>query len=113
MKRMKKLLSFALAMVLVLAMGLPVMAAGDGEITVTGALAGQEYKIYKIFDLESHSTEENEDERAFAYKVTDALWKEFVTNGAGKDYVTVDAQGYITWIGDASAERAQEFAKLA
>ncbi len=113
MKRMKKLLSFALAMVLVLAMGLPVMAAGDGEITVTGALAGQEYKIYKIFDLESHSTEENEDERAFAYKVTDALWKEFVTDGAGKDYVTVDAQGYITWIGDASAERAQEFAKLA
>ena len=113
MKRMKKLLSFALAMVLVLAMGLPVMAAEDGEITVTGALAGQEYKIYKIFDLESHSTEENEGERAFAYKVTDGLWKDFVTEGAGKDYVTVDDQGYITWEGAASAERAQEFAKLA
>ena len=58
MKRMKKLLSFALAMVLVLAMGLPVMAAEvetekTGTIEIEEALEGQTYSIYKIFKRES------------------------------------------------------------
>lgn len=109
MKRMKKLLSFVLAMMLVLAMGLPVMAAGNGEITINGALEGQTYSIYKIFDLESYNNKEGKE--AYSYKVTDP-WKAFIA-GDGKDYVTVDENDYITWIGEATADRAQAFAKLA
>lgn len=120
MKKMKKLLSLVLAMMLVLAMGSTAMASQPtsgnneeqrGRLTVENAIPGQTYSIYKIFDLVRYSSEADEEERAFAYKVTDA-WEEFVA-GDGKNYVTVDERGYITWIGQATAERAQEFAKLA
>lgn len=108
MKRMKKLLSLTLAMMMVLVMGLPVLAAGEGTITIDNAIAGKEYKIYKIFELESY----NAGDKAFAYKVTDENWAEFVKN-EGAAYVTADEQGYISWVGDNTAERAKAFADAA
>lgn len=115
MKRMKKLLSFALSMVLVLAMGLPVMAAEvetekTGTIEIEEALEGQTYSIYKIFELESYNNTEGKE--AYAYKVTDA-WKAFTDTDEAKAYISVDSQGYVSWNGDNEESRAQEFAKLA
>lgn len=117
MKKMKKFLSVLLASAMTLAMAATSFAAlvsgtGEGnetagEITITNAIPGKNYSIYKLFDLESYSYDENEDnpdrEGQYAYKVTDA-WMPFVTGeGAGAAYVTVDTQGYVTWKNGADA----------
>ena len=49
MKRTRRMLSFVLALVLCLAMGITAFAANDGSIIITNATAGQTYKAYKIF----------------------------------------------------------------
>lgn len=115
MKRMKKLLSLVLAMMMVLAMGIPAMAAEvkepeKGTITIDNAIKEKTYTIYKIFDLESYNNEEGEE--AYAYKVTDEKWAVFVA-GDGAEYVTADEQGYISWVGENTAKRAKEFAEKA
>ncbi len=117
MKRVKKLLSLVLAMMLVLAMGSTAMAAGElpdepaaverGTITINNAIEEQTYTIYKILDLESY----NADNNAYLYKVADG-WQEFV-KGAGSAYLQVDDDGYVTWKSGVSADKAAEFAKAA
>lgn len=96
---MKKFMSLVLALVMVMAMMVPAMAA-DGSITIENTVDGQTYSIYKIFDLESYNPESG----AYAYKfnATDNAWAEFI-NGTGANYVTVDAQGYVTWNDGAKA----------
>lgn len=115
MKRMKRLLSLVLAMMLVLAMGIPVFAAGEGTITIDNAIKGKTYTIYKIFDLESYNNEEGEE--AYSYRIEkDSPWYAFVTGeGAGTAYVTVDTQGYVSWKADVknNAENAKAFAEAA
>lgn len=95
MKRVKKLLSLVLAMMLVLAMGSTAMAApkeGEtGTITIKKAIEGQTYTIYKMFNLKSY----NKDNDAYMYEVADG-WSDFITTGAGKDYVEVK-EGTIVW----------------
>lgn len=49
MKRTRRMLSFVLALVLCLAMGITAFAAGDGSIIVTNATKGQTYEAYLIF----------------------------------------------------------------
>lgn len=44
-----------------------------------------------MFELESYNTETG----AYSYKIT-SDWREFVTTGAGKDYFSIDDQGYVT-----------------
>lgn len=51
MKKIKKLLAVVIVAVMVLAMGIPTMAANDGSITVDNATVGEGYHIYKVFDL--------------------------------------------------------------
>ena len=59
MKNMKKL--FNLLLVLVMIIAVPVFAESgtnaspntSGKITITNAVDGEEYSVYKIFDLES------------------------------------------------------------
>lgn len=137
MKMMKKLLTVILtfAMTLSLAMTLapakPARAADPtGSITITNAVPGQTYTLYKIFDLESY----DEAEDAYIYKVNDD-WKDFVDqdervtvdadkgianiSGTG-GYVAVDADGHVTWAkktnngsGSQVDDGMGEFAKLA
>ena len=107
MKLTNKLAGILLALAMVLGIAATAFAEGEtGSITINDAAVGQTYTIYQILDLESY----NNEARAYAYKATTA-WNTFINSGAIKGiYVEVDAQGYVTWKGDADAAA---FAKLA
>ena len=111
MKKLKKLLSVLLTVVMVLALSMQAFAANGtsqttkGKITITNAVKDQTYSIYKIFDLESFNDAGN---GAYAYKVVEA-WRSFVTE---KDYVTIDDQGYVE-AGSLNETNAAAFAKEA
>lgn len=91
MKHAKKLVSFLLTLVMVFAMATTAFATGTNSITVNGAQKGETYKLYKMLDLSV-----NEDNTAYSYTVN-SEWNDFFTTGAGKDYVDIDTQGYVTW----------------
>lgn len=96
---MKKALTILLALALLLAMNVPALAEGGGSITIDNAINGKQYTIYRIFDLNSHST----DYSAVNYKVS-SKWTGFFSEGAeGLNYVDIDSQGYVTWKTGASA----------
>ena len=107
MKLTNKLAGILLALAMVLGIAATAFAEGEtGSITIYDAAVGQTYTIYQILDLESYNNEAG----AYAYKATTA-WNSFINSVAIKDiYVEVDAQGYVTWKGDADAAA---FAKLA
>ncbi len=130
MRKMKKFLCAVLTTTMVLAMAAPSFAANGtsgtqtGTITITNPIDDQTYTAYKIFELESYSY--NGDIRpdpnngAYSYKVVGNVsdktsWNYFVTEGAGKNYVVVDEQGYVSWKEEADAkafaEAALTFAK--
>jgi len=108
---MKKFMSLVLALVMVMAMMVPAMAAMEGtltggSITINDAIEGQTYRAYQILYLESY----NADAEAYAYKAN-SEWAGFVNSDAIKGvYLNVDAQGYVTWVTGANVA---EFAKLA
>lgn len=107
MKLTNKLAGILLALAMVLGIAATAFAEGEtGSITINDAAVGQTYTIYQILDLESY----NNEARAYAYKATTA-WNTFINSEAIKGiYVEVDAQGYVTWKGNADAAA---FAKLA
>ena len=104
-------------------------AANDnGKITVQNAARGEEYKIYQIFYLESYTnantnpppagTDIPKDELGnvtgghYVYKIN-STWTDFASTRAA-DYLTIDtATGIVTWEGDTSEARVNQFAKLA
>ena len=103
MKAAKKLIALALAFVIVLAMGLPALAetaTKNDSITVTGTKTGETYSLYKLFDL---SVDSETDPSAYSYTVNSAWASFFAEGGAGAQYVTINAQGYVTAISDAAA----------
>ena len=91
MKHAKKFASLLLALVMVFALATTAFAAGTNSITVEGAQEGETYKLYKMLDLIV-----NESNTAYSYTVN-TEWKDFFSTGAGKDYVDIDSQGYVTW----------------
>lgn len=91
MKHVKKLVSLLLVMIVVFAMATTTFAEGTNSITVNGAQKGETYKLYKMLDLSV-----NETNTAYSYTVN-IEWNNFFTTGAGKDYVDIDTQGYVTW----------------
>lgn len=102
MKSLKRISCLVLALLLLLGLGTSALAANidlsKNAITVTGVTAGTSYQLYKMLDLDV-----SEDMDAYSYTVNNA-WSDFFSTGAGKDYVTIDAQGYVTWkdgMGDA------------
>ena len=108
MKHVKKLLGLLLALTLSLTLCLPAFAASgtndnSGSITINDAVEGHTYKAYQIFVLESYNTEAN----AYAYKANPA-WENWLKGQTS--YVTIDAQGYVTWVPNADAAA---FAKAA
>lgn len=108
MKHMKKLASLLLALVMVFAMGTTAFAAQEGEltggsITIDNAVKDQTYSIYQILYLESYDAAAN----AYSYKANSA-WADWLKTQSS--YVSIDAQGYVTWVDGASAA---DFAKAA
>ena len=94
MKHAKKFASLLLAIIMVFATATTAFATGTNSITVNGAQKGETYKLYKMLDLSV-----NEVNTAYSYTVN-SEWNDFFTTGAGKDYVDIDMQGYVTWKAD-------------
>lgn len=106
MKHARKLASLLLALVMVFALATTAFAAETkGSITINNHVEGQTYNAYLMFELESYNAEAG----AYSYKITKD-WKEFVTDGAGKDYFSIDAQGYVTLKKDVTVEDDSEAA---
>lgn len=112
---MKKLMAALLAVAMVCAMAIPAFAtkgsspADKGSITINNAVAGEDYTIYKMFDLNSFDTEANSGLGTYSYTV-DSNWKAFFeSEGAGKDYIVLD-NGHPTWV---DGKDPAEFAKKA
>ncbi len=111
MRHLKKLASLLVALAMVAAMSVTAFAAGTNTITVKNAVAGQQYKLYRILDLSV-----SEDQTAYSYTVNGA-WADFFKDpdGKGLTYVNIDAQGYVTWKTGADvaafAKDAEAFAK--
>ena len=110
MKHLKKLAGCLLALVMILTMSnVAVVNAANGtndnsgSITINNAIKGHTYNAYQILVLESYNT----DKGAYAYKANPdwADWLETQTQ-----YVSIDKQGYVTWVKDADAAA---FAKAA
>jgi len=88
-------LALLAALALVLAMAVPAFAEGEtGSITVQGAVNGESYSIYKIFDVTGYDTTTKP--HKIAYKVTDD-WASFFEKGKpGAAYVTLDSKKQIS-----------------
>ena len=108
MKQARKLASLLLALVMVFALATTAFATQEGtltggSITINDAVPGQTYKAYQILHLESYDT----DAGTYAYKANSA-WKDWLRTQAS--FVSIDAQGYVTWVESADVAA---FAKLA
>ena len=106
---MKKIISIALALMLVVSLSVAAFAANEtGSITINGVSDANTYEIYKLLDLESY------DVAAGAYSYTvNAAWAGFFATDDAKAYVTVAEDGYVTWITAEDDDTKAAFAKLA
>ena len=111
MKRVKRVLALLAALALVLAMAVPAWAEGNtGSITVQGAVNGESYSIYKIFDVTGYDMTTKP--HKITYKVTDS-WASFFEKGnPGADYVTLDSKNQISGT-TLDSSTAPEFAAAA
>lgn len=108
MKLFKKLAGMLLAMIMVLSMSTVAFAAqgtndNNGSITINDAEKGHTYNAYQILVLESYNTEA----KAYSYKANTA-WEGWLKSQT--QYVSIDDQGYVTWVEEADAAA---FAKAA
>ena len=111
MKRVKRVLALLAALALVLAMAVPAFAEGNtGSITVQGAVNGEIYSIYKIFDVTGYDMTTKP--HKITYKVTDS-WASFFEKGnPGANYVTLDSKNQISGT-TLDSSTAPEFAAAA
>lgn len=102
------MLALLAAFALVLAMAVPAFADGNkGNITVQNAKENEEYKIYRIFDLESYS------ENSYSYKMSEKWSKaDFATDSVFREYFEI-VSGYIKPKVEFTDEAAATFAKNA
>ena len=111
MKLSRKILSLVLALVMVMGLATTAFAEEGGEtttkgsITITNALGGETYHAYQILYLESYNAEKN----IYAYKANSA-WEDWLKEDSQKKYVSINDQGYVTWVEGA---RVADFAKAA
>ena len=107
MRHVKKVLGAMMAMFMVLAVSVTTAFAAvnnnSGKITINDAVDGHTYNAYQILVLESY----DEAHKAYAYKAN-ADWANWLKTQT--QYVSIDAQGYVTWVEDADAAA---FAKAA
>ena len=116
---MKKMLKSLLVLALLLVQVVPMLTVNaeqvnsgskedtKGKITINNAIVGQTYDIYRILELESYSTG-----KAYAYKVA-SKWVDFVNTDEAKDYLSVNTEGYVSWVGGDQPSDAAAFARLA
>lgn len=111
MKRVKRVLALLAALALVLAMAVPAWAEGNtGSITVQGAVNGESYSIYKIFDVTGYDMTTKP--HKITYKVTEG-WASFFEKGnPGANYVTLDSKKQISGT-TLDSSTAPEFAAAA
>ena len=107
MKTTRKLLAMVLAVIMVMSLATTAFAAMEGtltggSITINDAVSGQDYSAYQILYLESYNAEA----KTYVYKANSAWANWLKTCG----YVTIDAQGYVTWV---EGKSAADFAKAA
>lgn len=101
MKLMKRILAIVCTFVMIISMATGVNAvetttaatSEKGKITINNAIAGEEYKAYKILTLESYS----ETAKAYSYKRTNDKWDQFINER--RDFFKADENGYVTFIG--------------
>lgn len=140
---MKKLFALLLALIMVLSLASvgfadQISSVGDadtekGSITINGVAVKEgtlepvaTYTVYQVLNLESYNTASG----AYSYKINPA-WEDFflsdvppettvpgevvppVLNAAVAPYISVDATGYVTWIGGEGDDNVAAFAKLA
>lgn len=120
MKLIKKIAAIMFAFMMVFSLSTNVKAetgvqgTDKGTITISNAIKGQEYKIYKILDLESYSYDAKPEDGAYSYKLTKDNWANFFkTGGPGENYVNIDSQEYVTWKGEVTEAEAAKLAKAA
>lgn len=95
MKLIKKIAAIMFAFMMVFSLSTNVNAASgkyedsDGKITISNAVVGQTYTIYRMLKLESF------DGNNYSYTLEDG-WDNFIT-GDGKDYLEKNNDGYITF----------------
>lgn len=112
-KAMKKLMAALLAVAMVCAMAIPAFAAASGNnkddkgsITINKAVAGEDYTIYKMFDLTSFDT----DAGTYSYTVATGWDAFFAADATGHSYIELE-NGHPTWVGAKDAETYKQFAK--
>lgn len=121
MKLIKKIAAIMFAFMMVFSLSTNVKAERgsqdvdrtNGTITINKTVKDQEYKIYKILNLESFNTDQADQGGAYSYTIATG-WAEFFTNdGDGSKYVDVK-NDYVTWKNTTNQEtEAREFAKKA
>ncbi len=99
MKNMRKLFAMVLAIIMVMSLATTAFATMEGEltggsITINDAVSGQTYKAYQILYLESYNAAAG----TYAYKANSA-WAKWLAEQTA--YVSIDGQGYVTWVKDA------------
>lgn len=105
---MKKLFAVLVALALVLSMGVMAFAAETGTITIYNTVKDEKYTVYKMFDFVPVAGSTNQGR----YTVVEE-WKAFLAN-EGAAYLKENAEtGTIEWVGEDTAERKGELAKLA
>ena len=120
MKLIKKIAAIMFAFMMVFSLSTNAKAESGsqeggqkGAITISNAIKDQDYKIYKILDLESFNSTKGSE--AYSYKLTNDEWANFFkTGGPGNEYVNIDDQEYVTWKDDTNKEaQAAELSKKA
>lgn len=123
---MKKLISLALAVLMVLSLAVAASATGterptsgtigdvQGTITINGVTIedgkpAATYEIYQILKVNSFDFNTG----SYDYDYVNGAWETFFTTGAGKDYVGPNEKGILAWKGTSDADRVADFAKLA
>lgn len=88
MKNIRRIATMLVVLAVLFAMAIPAMALDGGKITIDNAAIGETYNIYRILELESITP----DGKTATYKVSEkwAGWDDL------KNYVNIDAQGYVT-----------------
>lgn len=114
-KAIKKLLAALLAVAMLCAMAIPAWAetgsssTTKGSITIDNAVVGEDYTIYKMFDLNSFDTVAG----TYSYTVNSKWTAFFATGAAGASYITLDTNGHPTWVATKDTETYQRFATAA
>lgn len=117
MKLIKKIAAIMFAFMMVFSLstnakaetGSQTTSPTGGSITINNTIDGEEYKIYKIFGLESYDTEPADKKGAYSYTMIND-WNDFFTK-EGKIYATEDGNGYVK--SNITDSNAAEFAQKA